>query len=167
MNRRDDGRFLEDRPADEWAQATAMSPDDFPEYGPPETAGIDELARFLVYDGACPLCRAYASCLESFGGIRGLALIDAREDGLVCRELTRRGIDLDRGMVLKADGKLYAGDEALRRIAAMSRNRGPVGRLNAMIFRSPRRAKRIYPWLRRARDLSLAVSGRSRLHGSG
>lgn len=44
----------------------------------------------------------------------------ARQPGPLMEEITRAGIDIDRGMVLKVRGQLYDGDAAMHAITLMS-----------------------------------------------
>jgi hypothetical protein len=70
---------------------------------------------YFVYDGDCPLCTSAALALRIKQDYGTLNLINAREaaDHPHVRELTRRGLDLDEGMAIFADGRIYHGADAL------------------------------------------------------
>ncbi len=78
-------------------------------------------------------------------------------------EITRRGLDIDEGMVLVADGRFYYGADAIHAVARLT-SPGAAGALNRWLFGSPRRARFLYPWLRSGRNLLLKLLGRTRIN---
>ena len=78
---------------------------------------------WLVYDGECPLCSRYAQYANVERAVGELVLVDARRGGSLVDELMN-SYDLDKGMVLKMDGRCYFGEDALRMLAALSGGRG-------------------------------------------
>lgn len=115
---------------------------------------------WLLYDGECPFCSAYVGMVrlrESIGAVR---LVDAREGGPELDELRAAGLSIDEGMALKLDGRLYHGDDCINALALLTTPSGAFNRLNAWVFRSPRRSRLLYPVLRRGRGLALAMLGR-------
>jgi predicted DCC family thiol-disulfide oxidoreductase YuxK len=67
----------------------------------------------LAYDEECPVCDAYCRIGRLRESAGELQLVNAREDTTVMKDVTRQGIDVDQGMVLKADGVLYYGADAI------------------------------------------------------
>ena len=118
----------------------------------------------LVYDPQCPVCDAYCRALERRGSHPGLELVDARAPSAIMDEVTRRGLDIDEGMVLETDGKLYYGAEAIHALAEYAPARGAFGRVNRWLFASAPRARRLYPVLRAGRNLLLKALGRTRVN---
>ncbi len=122
---------------------------------------LDAVPRVsLIYDGECPFCSSYVRLLRlrrSFGAVH---LVNARDGGDLVAEVTRRGYVLDEGMVLVLDGKIFAGAEAMHRLALLSTANGFFNRLNRAIFSSERCAQLLYPLLRRGRNLTLWLRGR-------
>ena len=114
----------------------------------------------LVYDGQCPFCANYARLVRLRGSVGRLRLVDAREESAELDEITRAGMDIDQGMVLKLHGRLYYGDDAMHRVALMSSRSGLFNRLNHWVFRSPWRARLLYPPLRGIRNLVIKGLGR-------
>ncbi|WP_227370077.1 DCC1-like thiol-disulfide oxidoreductase family protein [Halomonas sp. M20] len=114
----------------------------------------------LIYDGQCPFCANYARLVRLRGTVDRLKLVDAREKPAIMEEINHAGLDIDQGMVLKLNGNLYHGDEAMQRVALMSSRSGVFNRLNHWIFRSPRRARLLYPPLRGIRNLVIKGLGR-------
>jgi len=119
---------------------------------------------WLVYDGECPFCSAYVKFVRLRNTVGEVHLIDARQQDPMVEEVSRHGFDLDDGMVLKFGGRYYHGDACVHMLALLSSNFGLANRLNAIIFRSPLRARLLYPILRAGRNLVLALLGRKPLN---
>ena len=119
---------------------------------------------WLVYDGECPFCSAYVKLLRFRQSVGTVHLIDARGGGPLVDELIAAGIDLDEGMALKMGGRVYHGSDCVHAIALLSGDLSAFNRFNAWVFKSPRRARYLYPVLRAGRNAALALLGRRRLH---
>jgi hypothetical protein len=96
-----------------------------------------------------------------FGELR---LVDARSEDSLVAEVRAAGLDLDRGMVLKLNGQLYAGDQCLHVLALMSTSSGLFNRITGTLFRSPRLARGLYPVLVAGRNATLFLLGRRKLY---
>jgi len=118
----------------------------------------------LVYDEECPLCDAYCRMARIQQSIGSLRLVNARDDSSVMREVTREGMDIDQGMVLKVDDVLYYGADAIHALSLMSSGSGVFNRLNHWIFRSSARSRVIYPALRSCRNLLLKLLRRTKIN---
>lgn len=120
---------------------------------------------WLLYDGGCPFCSTYVRKLRLRDSAPPVRLADARDGGPEFEEARAAGLDVDGGMVLKLGGedggRLYYGADVIRRLALLSTSSGRFNRLTGWIFRSETRARLLYPWLRRGRNLTLALLGRS------
>jgi predicted DCC family thiol-disulfide oxidoreductase YuxK len=114
----------------------------------------------IVYDAECPFCSAYVRMLRLRAAAGAVRLIDARSDYPIVAEIRAAGLDLDRGMVLKMDGRLHHGDACLNRLALMSTGSGAFNRINRAIFSSPRAARWLYPALVAGRNAALRLMGR-------
>jgi hypothetical protein len=97
---------------------------------------------------------------RAFGELR---LVDARSGDPLVREVRTAGLDLDRGMVLKLNGQLYAGDQCLHVLALMSTSSGVFDRITGTLISSPRLARWLYPVLVAGRNATLLVLGRRKL----
>jgi len=117
----------------------------------------------VVYDGACPLCRACVRRLRPRSAAVSFTLIDARTDPAECRELAVRGLDLNDGIAMQANGERYSGPAAAHALAAMHRQSGLAERAVSWCFNSPRRAELFYPLFKACRKLLLFVLNRSPL----
>lgn len=124
----------------------------------PADAGGDD--AWLVYDGECPLCSAYARRVgEAAGDAGGIALVDARAGGPPVAELRHLAYNPDAGMALKLGGQYYFGSAALHRLAQLSAGRGALGIANRLLFRHRPAARLCYPLLQAGRRLLLRLKG--------
>ena len=118
----------------------------------------------VVYDKECPVCDAYCHAVRIPEAVGELRLVNAREDMAVMEDITRRGLDIDQGMVVKADGFLYYGADAIHALARMSSSGGLFGGMNRWFFASKRRSKLLYPVFRSARNLLLKVLRKTKIN---
>lgn len=120
----------------------------------------DEPAGWIVYDGQCPFCSRYVTLLRLRDTLGRVELINAREGGPIVDEIVAAGIDLDEGMALKMNGRLYHGDECIHRLALLSTPSTTFNRINGAIFRSRAMSRALYPVLRSGRNAILRLLGR-------
>ncbi|HSD68143.1 MAG TPA: DCC1-like thiol-disulfide oxidoreductase family protein [Woeseiaceae bacterium] len=118
----------------------------------------------LVYDKQCPACDLYCSLVRIRADVGELKLVDAREGGPVMEEITRAGLDIDQGMVLKVGTQLYYGADAIHALSLMSTRTGLFNRLAWWSFRSQRAARILYPVLRAMRNLLLKFLGKTKIN---
>ena len=118
---------------------------------------------WLVYDGDCPFCNAYVRMLRLRESVGALRLVNARHGGPEVEAARAAGIALDEGMVLSLGGRLLHGDECIHALALMTTPSGVINRASHWVFRSERRSRALYPWLRAGRNATLALLGRRRL----
>lgn len=122
-----------------------------------ETTRDDEL--WLVYDGECPVCRNYCRHIRLREAAGRLHLVDARQPGALMDEITRAGLDIDQGMVLKVRGQLYYGDAAVYLITLMSTRAGWFNRVSFLFFGTPLAARIFYPAGKAVRNVLLKILG--------
>ncbi len=118
----------------------------------------------LVYDHQCPVCDAYCKQVKVRPSEGSLQVIDARAPSEIRDEVTRRGLDIDQGMVLRTDEGLYYGAEAIHQLALLGTRSEPFNLLNYLVFRSKWVAERLYPVLRFFRNLLLKLLGRTKIN---
>jgi len=121
----------------------------------------------LVYDKECPVCNAYCQIVRIRETVGDLKIIDAREKSEVLAEITARGLDIDKGMVLKMGGQFYYGSDAMHALALISGRSGLCNRLNYWIFRSKSVSSWLYPVLRLFRNLLLKLLGKTKINNLG
>lgn len=123
-----------------------------------------ETEVLLVYDRQCPACDFYcrqAAIDPTYGTLRR---IDARESSAVLDRITAAGLDIDQGMVLVSQGKLYYAADAIHELARRAPARGVFHRLSRALFGSPSRARWLYPVLRACRNLLLKLLGKTKIN---
>ena len=119
---------------------------------------------FLVYDRECPACDMYCQLMKIQKSNNDLKIVDAREKSEVTEEITAQGFDIDEGMILKMEGKLYYGSNAIHALALISNRSDVFNRFNYWIFRSETISNSLYPILRFCRGLLLKFLGKTRIN---
>ncbi len=130
----------------------------------PEEKGAKQADVLLVYDRQCPLCDHYCQLVRIRESTGKLVLVDAREDSAIMQEITAAGLDIDQGMVLKLQGRVYYGSEAMHVLSLLSTRSGIFNRINFWVFRSPRMSGILYPVFRFFRNLFLKVMGTTKIN---
>ena len=118
----------------------------------------------LVYDKQCPACDYYCQLIRINETVGELTLIDARDNNPIMEKITAQGLDIDQGMILVIDGKLYYGSEAIQALALLSSRSGLFNRLNYQIFKYPAVAKKLYPLLRMSRNILLKILHKTKIN---
>jgi predicted DCC family thiol-disulfide oxidoreductase YuxK len=115
---------------------------------------------WVVYDGECPFCRSFVLLYR----IRKLAthvhLVDARSHHPIVDEIRQQHLDLNQGMAVKLNGRLYHGSDAMNVLAILGSGKTVFNRLNRVLFRRPGVARLLYPLLARGRLVTLRLLGR-------
>jgi predicted DCC family thiol-disulfide oxidoreductase YuxK len=114
---------------------------------------------WLVYDGECPVCNTYCTHARIRDAVGRLHLVDARQPGELMDEITAAGLDIDQGMVVKFEGIMYYGPEAVRILTLLGTSSGFINRLNYWLFGTVRRARVFYPIGKAFRNLVLKLLG--------
>ena len=121
---------------------------------------MTELNLTFVYDGECPFCNHFAELLELKSKIKNISTIDGRKNPILIQELLQNGYDLDNGAILYKGGRIYHGSDAINEVCnEINDPSGNLIRLLSLIFKSQKRTKLIFPFLLRARRLSLLAKG--------
>lgn len=113
----------------------------------------------IVYDGECPFCRSYCRLVRIRKAAGNLELVDARQPSPIMDDITAKGLNIDRGMVVKMDETLYYGADAIHMLALLSTQSNIFNRFTHFVFQSQRVTRILYPILRDCRNLALWVMG--------
>lgn len=124
---------------------------------------LSGLEPTIVYDGECPFCSRYVAMIRLKAALGQVRLLDARQGGPVVEALRADGFDLDEGMALILDGRVYHGADCVNRLALLSTGSGLFNSFNAAVFRSPTLSRLLYPPMRAGRNAVLRLLGRKRL----
>lgn len=117
---------------------------------------------YIVYDGECPFCSRYVNMLRLRDSLGPVEILDARYKHPVVSLLRDKQIDLDEGMAMVQDNEICHGDECIHKLALLTTPSGIFNRCSALLFRSARVAKIIYPVLRLGRNVTLRLLGRQK-----
>ncbi len=118
----------------------------------------------VVYDRQCPVCDLYCRLVDVDEHEGRLVRVDARDPSEIMDEITALGLDIDEGMVLKVDDRLYYGADAINQLALISSRKGLFNRLASFTFKSPTAARMLYPVLKAMRNLLLKLLRRTRIN---
>lgn len=110
---------------------------------------------YLLYDGECPICAGFVKFAEFRRRHPDLNLLDARHHPELVAELRRDGYDINEGMMLVVEGRLYFGAAANAKLASY-RSDLPASKRAAIaaIGATP------YPLLRGVRNALLRLRGK-------
>lgn len=114
---------------------------------------------WLVYDGECPVCKTYCRYARLRAAVGQLHLVDARQPSALMDEITAAGLDIDQGMVVKFEGVMYYGPDAIRMLTLLSTSSGLFNRINYWFFGTPMRAGVFYPVGKAFRNIILKLLG--------
>lgn len=118
----------------------------------------------IVYDKQCPACSAYCLLAKAHAEPGQIELIDARDPSDLMAEITRRGMDIDEGMVVEVDGELHYGADGIRRLATVENKKNFFNRVNRILFKNERMARRLYSLLKAVRNILLKLLGIRRIN---
>ncbi len=102
----------------------------------------------IIYDGECPFCSRYAA-YQRLREEYTVHLVDARAEP---ERAASYGLDLNEGMIVDLDGRVYHGADAVCLLSQLSQRPGPL--------RNATLARALYPFLRFGRNMSLRLLGR-------
>lgn len=112
----------------------------------------------IIYDGECPLCKSYVSHLRLKKTV-DVQLINARENKSILNNQELKHIDINQGMILILNGKIYSGDECVHILALLSTPSGSFNKFNYLIFKNKHLSKILYPLMRTGRNMLLKLLG--------
>lgn len=113
----------------------------------------------LVYDDQCPVCRTYCAGILRESKEDRLVLVDARKQSVIMDEVTKAGLDIDEGMVLKVNGQIFYGADAVYELSQRHKTSGFYGRFTRLLFRSRFLAGIFYPLGKACRNVVLRLKG--------
>jgi len=119
-------------------------------------------AIWLIYDGDCPFCSAAAHMVRIKQAVGALHILSAREsaDHPLMTEIRAQGLDLNQGIVVRFQDRLYHGPEAVHLLALIGSESGWLNRLNVALFRNRASVDFAYPLLKGVRNLALQMLGK-------
>jgi len=121
---------------------------------------MEESTLIFIYDGECPFCNHFAELLELKSKIKNISILDGRKNPDLIKDLLKKGYDIDNGAILLMDENIFHGAEAINTICKLINK--PSSKLLEILsktFKSSKRTKFIFPFLVRARRLTLISKG--------
>ena len=117
---------------------------------------------WLVYDGDCPFCSAAANVVQVRRAVGDLHILNARDASgqPLMAEIAAAKLDLNQGVVVKFENRLYHGPDAIHLLAMIGSGNDWLNRLNVSLFRNRTTAVLAYPVLKSLRNLALALGGK-------
>lgn len=119
---------------------------------------MNQQKLLIVYDGACPFCTAYVSLIRLRESMQ-VELLSARSTDERINEFLALGYHLDDGMLVRINGLVYIGADAMHQLAIISNQYGLLNRMQRFIFSRKWLAHILYPSLRFGRRLMLLIRG--------
>lgn len=111
---------------------------------------------WLVYDGECPVCSFSARIVKIRQSLGNFHIVSAREaQHPLLAEIHQAGLDLNEGIVLKWNGVLYHGADALHVIALIGSDSDWFNKISIFLFKRKWFAKLTYPILKTFHHLIL------------
>ena len=101
--------------------------------------------NYLLYDKDCPFCRNYMKYQEMKENFSDIKILNARDNMELVKELKMLNYNIDDGMILKIDDKIYFGDEVINFLAKNGKNKNFVSSLTNILFKSYFISKMLYP----------------------
>ena len=121
---------------------------------------MEESSLTFIYDGECPFCNHFAELLELKSKIKKISILDGRKNPEIICDLLKKGYDLDKGAILLKNEEIFHGANAINTICQLINQ--PSSKLLEILsktFKSKQRTKFIFPFLVRARRLTLISKG--------
>jgi len=112
----------------------------------------------LLYDKDCPFCEKYSQYVQ-LRKLHDIDILNAREQPELIEDLREKGFDIDRGMILLIDEKVYHGKDAVLQIDKLTGKKGFFDKLGRGITSIPGVMTFVYPLMKSVRWLSLKVLG--------
>jgi predicted DCC family thiol-disulfide oxidoreductase YuxK len=119
---------------------------------------------YFVYDGECPFCSLAAKMYRVKQVTGEIITVNARDiDHEIMKDVTQKGYDLDKGMVIIYGDRYYHGADAVQLMGLLSSNSGWFNAICGFIFKYKWLSYAAYPFLKGSRNLALLVKGKPQL----
>ena len=116
----------------------------------------------IYYDGMCPFCHNFVK-LTRLKSAYKVNLFNLREFPQKSLEFSKQGYDVDEGMIVTLNDKIYFGHEAVHIISVLSNTQKISGRIYNFLFSNEAFVRYIYPFLRAGRNFTLRMLGRKKI----
>lgn len=117
----------------------------------------------IIYDKECPFCSNYIQFLKLKQKIKSVILINARINQEYVLEMMRLKMDINQGMLVIYQNKLYFGHNAMNIISEISDNKNIFVNFINFFFRIKKFSRFFYFFCKMARNLALFILGKKKI----
>lgn len=114
----------------------------------------------IIYDNGCPVCNFYVSInhiMENYGKVN---LIKARDNQRILNYIKSMNLDINEGMIVIFNGKLYYGSDAINILSILAKKTSLLNSITNNIFKFRLISKLLYPLLKIGRRVLLFLLGK-------
>ena len=90
---------------------------------------------YLIYDGECPICNYAAKIIKLRQAVGKLEIINARNKHPLVDEVNNHNYDLNNGILVKYQGSLYYGNDAMHLLALLGSPVDLFNKINTILFK--------------------------------
>ena len=90
---------------------------------------------YLIYDGECPICNYAAKVIKLRQAVGKLEIINARNKHPLVDEVNNHNYDLNNGILVKYQGSLYYGNDAMHLLALLGSPVDLFNKINVILFK--------------------------------
>ena len=114
----------------------------------------------IIYDDGCPVCSYYVNIShiqEKYGKVN---LIKARNNQKILDYLKTENINVNDGMIVIFDNKIYFGSDAITIISILGKKNSFMNNITIGVFKYRIVSKLLYPVLKLGRRILLFILGK-------
>ena len=114
---------------------------------------------YLIYDGECPICNYTAKVIKLRQAVGKLEIINARIKHPLIDEVNNHNFDLNNGILVKYQGSLYYGNDAMHLLALLGSPVDIFNKINVVLFKYKVLVVICYPIFKFVRSCLLKILG--------
>ena len=119
---------------------------------------MDKKKNHIFFDGECPFCKNYIKLQKFIKIYNDIELLNARDNNQLVKFYLEKGFNVDKGMILNINGKIFFGHEAIWYISKITTSDSLFLKFQSIIFKSLFISKLIYPVLRFCRFVFFKIT---------
>ncbi len=117
----------------------------------------------VIYDGDCPFCSSYVAYCRLKEAFPDVNLPNARDVPDRVAGYRRKGMDINKGMIVIYGNAVYFGDQAIAILTQIAHEDGILQKMMKSVFRWPRLGRIAYAVLRFGRNATLRLLRRRKI----
>jgi len=123
----------------------------------PQQSKSEHYIIYVIYDGACPMCRQAVKRIDIQPTSGVLMLVDARREHPIVKQAVAAGLDLNQGLIVVFKDHYYQGSAAASLIARLNTHPSIISRMGKWLFQHPFRSQVVYSIFKWIRQLWLKI----------